>query len=545
MKKITIVAGLVLANSFLFAQNTSVTDNAGIGLKTVHARQAFLAGDIDKALRLYTEANTAKPNDGSILYHMGQCYYILQQPEMAVDYLQKAERVDTDANEDLHLTLGLAYQQEDHVDDALREFTWHKRKYIKKTQKLKDDEIDHLISECVLAKQLESHPINVKVRNAGESINTEYDEKSPSVTADGTTLIFTSSRPLAVGEMKNAPAAPNTLYDNVYICKWDSSKNTWGLSYPIDGDVNEAYAHTSCTSISPDGNYIFLYKNNIHGPSRGGDIYMSKKSTRGKWGAPVALEKPINTSYYEDGACLSPDGTTLYFVSERPGGYGSADIYKSDRLSKNEWGEPQNLGPVVNSEYDEGSPFMAADGRTLFFSSNGHASMGGYDIFRTSMNDSGKWTVPANLGYPINTVNNEKGFTISADARTAYFGSDRKGGEGKRDIYIADLSNYSVLSKDSSDTKPKGYSILRGKIMDSKGDAIADAHITVNDSAGTKVAAITTNAEGMYFITLRGNIKYKVKVSMKGYKGASKPVTLPESPLGTFTMQEDFTLEKQ
>lgn len=543
MKKVSIIIGLILVNGLVFAQNTSVIDDAGIGLKVFNARQAFLAGDVPKALKLYTEANTAKPNDGSILYRMGQCYYTLEQPELAINYLQKAETLDSNANEDLHLTLGIAYQQDDQVDKALSEFNCHKRKYAKNPEKLKEDGIDHLISGCILAKQMEAHPINVKVTNAGDAINSESDDKSPSVTADGTRLIFTSNRPLLVGKMQEQD--PGMLYDNVYICKWDSSKNGWGLSYPIDGDVNEAYAHTSCTSISPDGNYIFLYKNNIHGASRGGDIYLAKKSSKGKWGKPVALGKTINSSYYEDGACLSPDGNTLYFTSERPGGYGGADLYKADRISKTEWSEAQNLGPVVNSEYDEGAPFMAPDGRTLFFSSNGHASMGGYDIFKTTMNDSGKWTTPANLGYPINTVSNEKGFTISADTRTGYLSSDRKGGEGKRDIYIADLSQYSVLSKDSSNTKPKGYSILRGTVKNTKGEPLAEAHVTVSDSAGNKIAAMTTNGEGFYFTTLKGNAKYKIKISLQGYKGSSKPLNLPDSPLGTFTMQQDFTLEKQ
>jgi len=545
MNKLYILTGLVLVNSFLFSQKTSVIDNAGVGIKTFNARQAFLAGDIAKALKLYTEANTSKPNDASILYHLGQCYNAMDRSVEALNFLQKAESIDTNANEDLHLDLGMAYLQDDQLDKALSEFTWHKRKYTANPQKQKDDEIDHFIGEAVLAKQLENHPLNVTVKKAGDAINSEYEEKTPSVTADGTTLIFTSNRPLLVGDMKAPSDAkdPGMLFDNVYMCKWDSSISNWGLAYPID-NVNEAYAHTSCTSISPDGNYVFLYKNDPHGPSVGGDIYFSKESKSGKYGAPVSVGKPVNTSYYEDGACLSPDGNTLYFVSERPGGYGGGDIYKSDKIGKNKWAEPVNLGPVVNSIYDEGAPFVAADGNTLFFSSDGHNTMGGYDIFKTSMNDSGKWNTPVNLGYPINTVNNEKGFTLSADARTAYISSDRKGGLGKRDIYIIDLSNYSILAKDSANAKPKGYSILRGKVTDVKGP-LEGAQVTISDSTGTKVAAITTISEGMYFITLKGHKNYKVKVADKGYKNSSKNVFVPSAPLGTFTMQMDFTLDKE
>ncbi len=544
MKKWSIIAGLLFVSGFLFSQKTSVIDDAGIGIKMFNANQAYLAGDIDKALRLYTDCNTVKPNDGSILFHIGQCHLAKQETDQALDFLQRSETADTNANADLHLVLGMVYQQEDMVDKAMTEFMWHKKIHIDDPKKLKEDEIDHLILECTLAKQMESHPVNVKIKNAGDAINSEYDDKSPSITADGSTLIFTSIRPLQVGKMKPSKD-PSMVFDNVYLCKWDSTKNDWGLSYPIDGDVNEAYAHTSCTSISPDGNFIFLYKNSASGKSLGGDIYMSKKSKKGRWGAPVSVGKPVNSSYYEDGACLSPDGNTLYFVSERPGGFGRADIYKAGKVSRTEWGKPENLGASVNSDYDEGAPFMAPDGHTLFFSSDGHNSMGGYDIFKTAMNDSGKWNEPINLGYPINTVNNEKCFTISGDARSAYFASDRKGGMGKRDIYIADLSNYSVLATDNNSAKPKGFSIIRGKISSSKGEAIEDAQVTVSDSAGVKVATLASSAEGMYFITLKANLRYKIKVSSKGFKPATKPIKLPDSPLGTYTLQQDFTLEKE
>ncbi len=544
MKKWSIITGLVLINSFLFAQKSNVVDNAGAGIKSFNANQAFLSGDYARALKLYTEANSEKPNDAAILYHIGQCHYVLQEFDQALDFLQKSESVDSNGHADIHLTLGEVYLQEDQVDNAMKEFVWHKKRYMDDPKKMKDDEIGHYIAECATAKKQEANPVNVKIKNGGEAINSEQDDKSPSITADGSTLIFTSIRPLLVGNMKQSKD-PSMVFDNVYMCKWDSTKNDWGLSYPIVGDVNEAYAHTSCSSISPDGNYIFLYKNNPNGASKGGDIYISKKSKNGKFGVPVSVGKPVNTSYYEDGACLSPDGNTIYFVSERPGGYGRADIYKADKISHTEWGKPENLGPVVNSEYDEGAPFMAPDGHTLFFSSDGHNSMGGYDIFKTYMNDSGKWVTPINLGYPINTVNNEKGFTLTGDARTAYFASDRKGGMGKRDIYIADLTNYSVLASDNSNTKAKGYSVLRGKVMTSKGEPAEDAKVTVTDSAGAKVAELTTSADGFYFITLKSNEKFRIKISLRGFKSASKPIKLPDSPLGTFTMQQDFTLEKE
>jgi len=549
MKRLGLLACLMLVNGILFSQ-TGIVDDAEIKLRIFNANQAYYGGDINKALKIYTEVSKAKPNDGSVLYHIGQCYYALQEMDDAIKYLQKAENIDTDANQDMHLTLGLAYQQDDQLDEATTEFTWHKKRYSSNPKKIKGDAIDHLIAECALAKQMENNPVNVKVRNAGDAINSEYNEKTPSVTADGATLIFTSDRPLLFRHNPAATAvSPKEVsqdFDNVYMCKWDSAKNTWGLSFPIDGDVNMPLTHTCCTSISPDGNYIFLFKNSTLNSSLGGDIYISKKSTKDKWTKPMSVGKPVNTSYYEDGACLSPDGNTIYFVSERPGGFGKADIYKADKINSAVWGNPENLGHTVNSELDEGAPFMAADGRTLFFSSEGHASMGGYDIFKSAVNDSsGKWSTPVNLGYPINTVNNEKFFTISADGRTAYFASDRKGGIGKRDIYIADLSNYSVLETNHTNSKPIGFSVLRGRIKTKKGAGLSAAEVIVSDSLGTKMATLNSSSGGMYFITLKAKVKYKIKVSAKGYKSASKPIWLPDSPLGTYTMQQDITLEKE
>ncbi len=547
MKKFGILVCFILMNSILFSQMNPKGGDADVSTKLSEAGHAYNAGNMDEALKLYTEANEMKPDDGSILFHIGQCYYSLQQLDEAMEYLQKAEAADSNANEDLNLGLGMVYQQENQLDKAIAEFHCHERKYKDDPKMLLQDYVNHLTAECVLAKEMEKHPVNVKIRNAGENINSGYDDKSPSVTANGTVLIFTSTRPFS--EMSGTESLDGgggmQGFDNVYICKWDSAKSDWGPSEPIDGDVNEPQAHTSCSSISPDGNYLFLYKNNTHGSYLGGDIYTSKVSKKGKWAVPISLGPPVNTSFYEDGACLSPDGNTLYFISERPGGYGRADIYKAHKISRTEWGRPENLGPVVNSSYDEGAPFMAPDGHTLFFSSDGHTSMGGYDIFKTSMNDSNQWTTPVNLGYPINTVGNEKNFTISADARTGYFSSDRKGGMGGRDIYIVDLSNYSVLAGDANSSQPKGYSILRGTVSNHKGEPMEGVRIIISDSTEAKVATLSTSSEGFYFITLKGDAKYKVKVSEKEYRSSTKLINLPNSTIGTYTLQQDFILEKQ
>ena len=173
MKKWRVVAGLLFVSSFLSSQKTSVIDDAGVGIKSFNANQAYLGGDINKALKLYSECNSLKPNDGTILFHIGQCHYSMDDYDAALDYLQKSEAADSNAHADLHLTLGLTLLQEDQPDNAMKEFLWHKRKHMDDPKKLKEDEIEHLIGECKTAKDFESHPVNVKIRNGGEAINSE------------------------------------------------------------------------------------------------------------------------------------------------------------------------------------------------------------------------------------------------------------------------------------------------------------------------------------------------------------------------------------
>jgi hypothetical protein len=527
-----------------FAQKdgkTNVIDNVGLDAKKFQARQAYLSGDLATAMRLYTDIIAAKPGDAEAAFHIGECYQDVNDNDAAVPFFERAEKADPNCDDDLHLKLGIAYQQVMKLDESLAEFSKYKDKMKDSPKNLKISDVDHLIAEDNLAKDMMAHPVNVKIDNLGSGINSAFDDKSPSITADGKTIIFTSQRPILGGSKDKE--GNEVLYDNVYISTWDSAANKWSLAYPVQGDVNELFGKTSCTSISPDGFQMFLFKNNATN-AIGGDIFVARRTHSGRWGQPQSIGKPINTSYYEDCACLSPDGNTLYFISEKPGGYGNADIYTSARLGKAEWGNPVNIGPVVNTSYDEGGMSMAPDGKTMFFSSTGHNSMGSYDIFKTVMTDSGKWSTPVNLGYPINTVNMDKSLTISADTKYAYFTSDRKGGLGGRDIYRVDLSNYPLLASDSGKNKPTGLSILRGKITDPKGKPIEEAVVSILDSTNTKVATLKTNAEGNYFITLKANCKYKVKVSSKGLKSSTTPIHLPSSPVGTYSMTENIALVK-
>ncbi|MGZ4158854.1 MAG: hypothetical protein ACXVED_17495 [Bacteroidia bacterium] len=387
-------------------------------------------------------------------------------------------------------------------------------------------------------------PVDVKIENMGAVINSEYEEKAPMVSADGKTLIFTSRRP---GRSSAINPDDGKYFEDIYVSHWDTTKKAWGDAELIPGALNTE-GQDAATSISPDGKQIFLFKNDVESESRGGDIYVSRLSSSGKWGAPSSIGKPINTTYAELGACISPDGKTLYFVSERQGGFGNADIWMAKKKSHSEWDKPVNLGDVVNTAEDEGGLFLAPDGKTLFFTSKGHNSMGGYDMFKTVL-ENGKWSTPVNLGYPINTINNDYCFSLSVDARTGYFTSDRKGGLGERDIYKVDLTNYPVLDKDmraKATNNGPAMAILKGDIFDATAGSGMEAEVVVYDETGAKVGSTTSSeGSGEYFMTLLSGKTYEVKIEVKGYKPIDEKVDVKTAKEGATTVVKHYLLYKK
>jgi hypothetical protein len=373
----------------------------------------------------------------------------------------------------------------------------------------------------------------------GELINSQYDEYGPSISADGKTLIFTSRRPNNKGGAVDIN--DGKFYEDIYIAEWDDEKNSFGEAKPIQGRINAEY-HDACLSISPDGKFIFVYKN-IPGQTKSGDIYMSKLSGTGKWGAPEPLPKQINSSYFESSASLSADGKWLYFVSERRGGMGNGDIYRSKRISKTEWGEAENLGPVINTEEDEISVFIHPDGKTLFFSSKGHNTMGGYDIFK-SVYENGQWSKPENIGYPINTLDDDLHFVLSSDNQTAYYSAIDPNGYGERDILKIDMSRYAILEKDGKPKLSNGLSILKGSIVDTDAGQAIEAELKILDANGVEVASTASGIDGEYFITLPGGKEYTIELKFKNFDAKEK-IFLPLDEKHTYTMVKHFLVDRK
>lgn len=546
MKHIFLVAFLINLSfvNFCSADGPDAKDKA----KIILAKQKLYAGRYNEALASFKEILINNPTDGNLLYYIGLCHYNLTNYTSAQSNFEKA-KTSTETNKETYYYLGQIYLKDGSFDNALTEFNTFQSKISEKESDI-DYNLPLYFAYCNNAKNYMAKPVDVTISNIGTAINTKYDDKSPCITADGQKLVFNSRRP----ETTDSPLdleGDGKFFEDIYISTWDSASKKWNDAEPLQGKVN-TIGHDGVLSISPDGKQIFIYLNDPSGESRGGDIYVSRVNGS-KWKIPEALDKPINTSYWEGGACISPDGKTLFFVSENPRygkeknqGVGTADIWMVTRISKTEWGKPVNLGPEVNSPNQEVGIFLAPDGKTLFFCSNNKESMGDYDIFKTSLTN-GKWSKPVNLGFPINSERRDGPFVLSADPKTGYFSSDRKGGLGETDIYKVDLSNYSVLETDMIKKSNNEMSILRGKILDGfQGTGIEGIEFKIIDENQNEVASVNSDSNGEYFITLKGGANYKIQITHKGYIKIEENITLPLGKEGnTFTLEKQFLLNRE
>jgi tetratricopeptide (TPR) repeat protein len=520
-------------------KGTNVFTGAGDAAKMLLAKQKLYAGQYISALSLFKEIEMNNPKNATVKYYVGLCQYNLQQRDHAKETLLKAAELNSSEKPEVHLVLGKIYQAEENFDKAIEEFTLFKS--APNTDKESTEDAETFLSQCRNAKTFMSKPNDVSIVNLGEGINSRYDDKNPCITADGSRLVFTTRRPESTNDVPDIEG-DGKYFENIYMSSLDSASRQFMKASPVGGAVNSK-AHDACTSISPDGRQIFIYKNDASDKkSRGGNIFVSKVAS-GKWRTPEPLGKPLNSTYWEGGACVDPSGKKYFFTSERPGGFGASDIWMIEKVNKNDWGKPVNLGPEVNTTFDEAGVFLAPDGKTLFFCTNGPGSMGNYDVFKTVF-ENGKWSAPENLGYPINTASREGQITLSADARYAYIASDRKGGLGESDLYMIDLKEYAILEKDGKKKTGNGLSILKGTIREGfEGYGVQDVLVTLKDEQGNLLSSTNTNENGEYFFTLRAGT-YQLSVSKKGFTEINEVVSVKGSEKETEIIEKGYLLKK-
>jgi len=363
------------------------------------------------------------PEDADLKHRMGVCYLkIYNDKSLAIPYLEYSYKNEKYKNE-LLLELANAYQFAYRLDDAIKFYN----KYREKAATKIIPQIDHYIETCENAKALMKKPVNVSFENVGKEINTKYADYYPFVTKDEETLFFTSRRDQNTGKLRSY----NGYYtSDVYTSKvekggWTRAKNMGALINTMEDE--------ECVGISPDGKNLIVYVDNVEFP---GDLFHAEMLKSKQFSKTTPFNEPVNSDQLDAEACYGSDNNTLFFVSARKGGLGEEDIYMTNRLPNGEWGIPKNLGTTINTPYREAFPVVSEDGKTLFFSSQGHTSMGGYDIFRSRWDENAKaWSKPVNVGYPLNTTDDDMMFSIAKNGRDGYISAWRKEGLGDLDIY--------------------------------------------------------------------------------------------------------------
>ncbi|CAG5077461.1 OmpA family protein [Parvicella tangerina] len=468
----------VLINSFSFAQDKSFKE------LYYEASDLLFEEEYNKALPILLEMEKMDDKNWNTLSSIGYCYLQTTfDKAKAIPYFERvledykrlsiAYQVDNHKEknapvETIHW-IGKAYHFNYQFDEALEKFNEYKDLLDPDNEEmLAEVKTDIRITRNAIAYK--EHPVDVTI-NDFDVINTEYSEYRPKINGDETEMYFTSRRPHGDNPLLDEDGL---YYEDIYYSK--KKNGEWTKPVRVEGAINSD-SHDACLYLSPDGLNMIIYRTHIENNNEGG-IYQSQLID-GKWSEPKLMIAEVNSSYWETDANISADGNTLFYTSDKPGGQGGRDIWQMKKLPTGEWAKVQNLGYPVNSDIDEEAPYLHPDGKTLYFSSKSHSTMGGFDVYSSTLNNDGTWTEPKNLGYPINTTGDDVFYFPTNDGKRAYFSSYREGGKGKQDIYMIEIPSYDL----------KTLAVYKGLAKYTTGEVIKELQIditkTSNEEHGT------------------------------------------------------------
>lgn len=444
----------------------------------------FKSGDYDNALKSFDKSISKEPNFvKSYIYKASINYKIKNYLECENNY-KKALEIDSMYDMDIYYSLGIVLEYQQKLEESLKYYQTFLKKSDKNGRLENKSKVKiRNIPYRIFAKK---NPVPFDPIILGDNINTSNLEYLPALTGDNQNMIFTRRI---------------NRQEDFFISSFEN--NEWQEAKPIRelNTRNNEGAH----SISPDGKKMFFTvcdRSRTYGSC---DLVYSEKNKE-KWSKPINLGKSINSKFWESQPSISSDGKTLYFASNRPGGIGGKDIWFSNLDVNNKWSSPVCVDTSINTKFDEMTPFIHSDNKTLYFTSNGHPGMGGTDLF-LSRKINNKWTKAKNLGYPINTKNNEGALFVTLDGKRAFFSSDRKN-KKDLDIFYFDINE---------DIKPNLVTYVKGIVVDNDTKDALKAELELfNNETGEKVMDIKTELDS-FFLPLPYGVNYNLTVKKSGY----------------------------
>lgn len=482
----------------------------------------FKFANFDQALEEYLEVINDNEDDLDLNYKIAVCYLNTNiDKSLAYPYLEKVIE-NPKHGPDAEFLLGRAYHFAYRFDDAIKYYEM----FLKKGKGSPDNlfATPRLIEQCANAKEIMKFPVDVTFVNLGKEINSLYDDYFPFVPTNESYIVFNSKREENNNVQKdNGIYFANTFISKVVEGKYQEAEFTKG--------INEAKTDNEVVGLSPAGDKIVFYKESFRGL---GDLHMANFSEEGEATNDKVLGETINSKYTEIAGCLSADGKKFYFASDREGGYGGIDIYVCQILPNGEWSEAMNLGPTINTEYDEDFPNIFNEGKDLYFSSNGHSSMGGYDIFKAKWDEEKKkFEQVTNLGYPINTPEDNMNFRISDDGKYGYIAALRKEGFGGLDIYRINFNT----------VEPK-YTVIRGGVYAENNAQLEKVNITIFDEEGEIYGDYRPNPKTMKYVIILPAGNYTMEVESPGYEIIEQQVYVKDKASYKPEIARDIHLKK-
>lgn len=476
------------------------------------------------ALPIWKDLAKMEPENANVNAKIGMCYYYSPTHTIeGIPYFKKAiKNIVKNYDPFMYTEKGAKYDtyyyyaHALHIHDELDSAIFYFQKFIDMAGKkhFLTEKAYRQIEMCNNAKKLMAEPVNVRITNMGPIINSPYSEHSPLISLDESELIFTSRRLRKdSSNLKHKDYHDGEYYEDIYISYRDMTGH-W--SEPELLNFNRYTVHHASVGLSADNQTLYIY----HDDEGNGNLYQSVL-LGDKWSKPEPLSDVINSEKYETHLTLAVDGKSMYFTSDRKGGYGGLDIYVTRKLPNGEWGEPQNLGPTINTKWNEENPHMHADGKTLYFSSEGHESMGGYDIFFTELQTDGSWSTPTNLGYPINSTHDDVSYAETPDGQRAYyasFGGDKNVGE--KDIYL--IEQVEALEK--------ALTLLKGHVTVEGDQEIPNnlmIYLTDNETGKMVAESRPIKRNGSYVFIIPPGKNYNISFDMDGESLYNENIFVP------------------
>ncbi len=490
-------------------------------------------GNQGKAITLFRRVLDSEPDNEIVLYYLGSCYleenlsvdsatYFFKK---SADLLEQAD-YNTDFGIDLFMSYAKANQLTYHFDEAIKVYK-ELLKFVDPQLIDLQAEINREIETSNYAIEMVKNPVKLEVKNLGPNVNSKYDDHSPLLNADESLLLFTSRRLSSYAQIMDDGQFSEKIYSSRKV------DGNWSPSEIITSIVKSS-SHEAGLCLSTDGTELYMVINSV----KGRDIYVSNYDGE-TWSEPFMLPEGINSRYDESHASINSDKSLLFFTSNRKDtvGKGGLDIYMVRKLPNGNWGNPKNLGDVINTEFDEETPMIHPNGRVLYFSSKGHNTMGGYDIFYSVMNNDSTWSEPVNMGYPINTPDDDFFFVPAVAENKAYMASSRfEDNYGGSDIY-------EIVYEAPVEQR---LAVVKGQLTGDNPDATwDDVKIKVSEVGNNEIIGVykPNPVTGKYILILEANKSYDV--AYEGYGIETKQETLDVTNDMTYhNAQQSFKADK-